>query len=122
FLPPTVPKAAGNVPAKWLDLEPIAFAELKWAAKHESGRVPFHIEATGTDYLVSSRFELAEGPQAAKSYRVAFERPGFSVRIDTRLELSSTPETWRIAWTVRASEGGKPVHDVSDVIAIPRRP
>jgi uncharacterized protein len=83
-----------------------------------------HLAATGTDYFITSRFDLTPMPggqaRALKSYRIAFERPGWSIRICTRLEVSSTPDAFQITWTIEAQEGGQVVHSVSRRTGVPR--
>jgi predicted acyl esterase len=96
---------------KWIDTahEPIAWPPRENAPAHNATTAAHHLPATGTDYFVTSRFELqtTENRQgwAAKSYRVAFERPGWSIRIDTRLEVTSTSDTFEIAWVIEARDG-----------------
>lgn len=114
-------------PAKWLDATQEAFLPtgLTGAAAHAPPAYAYHLAATGTDYRLASRFEVAladAGRQAAaaKVYRVAMERPGWSIRIDTRLVVRSEPRAFRIAWTVRATENGAVVFDNSDETRAPR--
>lgn len=83
-----------------------------------------HLAATGTDYFIASRFDVAtvghNDARAAKYYRVAFERPGWSIRIDTALEVASTPDAFRITWRIEAHEGAKLVHGVARSTSVPR--
>ena len=114
-------------PAKWLAPAKEAFLPtgLTRAAAHAPPAYAYHLPATGTDYRLASRFEVAladAGRQAAaaKVYRVAMERPGWSIRLDTRLVVRSEPKAFRIAWTVRATENGAPVFDRTDGARVPR--
>ncbi|MBS0470065.1 MAG: CocE/NonD family hydrolase [Proteobacteria bacterium] len=122
--PTKLPRGGMGIP-RWLDPngEAIAFAPMAGASVHNAGSA-YHLEATGTDYLTASRFEVQSLPMdqavAAKSYRVAFERPGWSIRIDTRLEVRSTPEAFAIRWTHMAKEGGKEVHCTERQAFVPR--
>jgi predicted acyl esterase len=106
---------------KWLDRakEAIAFAPKPGAATHEAASASYHLPATGTDYLIRSRFET-DGAWAAKSYRVAWERPGFSIRIDTRLEVSATPDAWHVVWILRARDADGVIIDAGGDARIPR--
>ena len=83
-----------------------------------------HLAATGTDYLITSRFDLTPlsggEARAVKSYRVAFERPGWSIRIFTRLDVSSTPDAFHIAWMIEARDGSELVHRVERQTSVPR--
>ena len=83
-----------------------------------------HLLATGTDYYIASRFDLSPAADnracAAKSYRVAFERTDWSIRVDTWLELSSTRDRHQIAWKIAASESGVTVHSVERVTTVKR--
>lgn len=120
--PPKLSRAGIGAP-RWLEpaKEPIAFAAIPGAAAQESVSA-YH--RSGTDYLIASRFEVQLLPKdqavAAKSYRVAFERPGWSIRIDTRLEVRSTPEAFAIRWTHMVEEGGKEVHCTDRQALVPR--
>ncbi len=116
------PQAAPTVrpqALKWIDRqrEPIAWPPRENAPAHAAATAAHHLLRTGTDYLVTSRFEIDSGAEqgwTAKSYRVAFERPGWSIRIDTRLEVASTPDRFEIGWTLRAEENGQPFHSVEN--------
>jgi hypothetical protein len=81
-----------------------------------------HLPATGTDYYIASRFDLsaAAGNRACavKSYRVAFERPGWSIRVDTRLELTSTQDVHHIVWKIEAVESGMTIHSVEHATSV----
>ncbi|HEY4941044.1 MAG TPA: CocE/NonD family hydrolase [Rhizomicrobium sp.] len=83
-----------------------------------------HLAATGTDYFIASRFDVATVGQsdarAAKYYRVAFERPGWSIRIDTALDVVSTPDAFHIIWRIEAREGPELVHSVARSASVPR--
>jgi hypothetical protein len=125
FAAPAAARAMRAGPLKWLSAEQqkIAWPPRENAPAHAATTAAHHLAATGTDYFVSSRFELTGEDQqgwAAKSYRVAFERPGWSIRIDTRLEVSSTPEVFQIAWTVEARDGETQVHRANHRVDVPR--
>lgn len=83
-----------------------------------------HLAATGTDYFITSRFDLTplsgREARAVKSYRVALERPGWSIRIFTRLDVSSTPDAFHIAWMIEARDGSELVHRVERQTSVPR--
>jgi predicted acyl esterase len=122
FAPPeTAPLDAPPEKLKWLDRaqEAIAFAARPGAAAHETASAAYHLPATGTDYLVRSRFET-DGAWAAKSYRIAWERPGFSIRTDIRLEVSSTNDSCRVVWTLRARDDEGVIVDTRGDETIPR--
>lgn len=113
--------------AKWLDPAKETFLPtgLTGGAVHAPAAFAYHLPATGTDYRLASRFEVAltDGGReaaAAKVYRVAMERPGWSIRLDTRLVVRSEPKAFRITWTVRATENGATVFDRSDEARVPR--
>jgi hypothetical protein len=129
--PPPVfapPQAAGSTrleKLRWLDAvtERIAWPPRDNSPVHTATTAAHHLPRTGTDYLVTSRFQIDNEHwqgRATKVYRVAFERPGWSVRIDTRLEVTSTPDTFEIAWTINAEEGGQPFHRIEDRATVPR--
>ncbi len=94
------------------------------AISHSGNSAAHHLTATGTDYYIASRFDTEALPSyqgaATKLYRVAFERPGWSIRIDTRLEITSMPDTFEIAWSISAMDDGKPFHHVEDRTTVPR--
>jgi predicted acyl esterase len=127
FPPPATAKPAAMAAAKWLDAarEPLLPTGLAGAAAHAPPARAYHLPATGTDYLVASRFELMLTDQgreaaAAKVSRAALERPGWSIRTDTRLVVRSEPEAFHIAWTLRAAEDGVTVFERSDTASVPR--
>ncbi len=127
FVPPAAAAASQMEKLKWIDRreEGIVFPRLELpAATHEAVSAAYHLPATGTDYYIASRFEIANAgdgqAQVAKSYRVAFERPGFSIRIDTRLEVLSTADQYRIAWTIRAFDNGAPFHAIDGASNVAR--
>jgi hypothetical protein len=111
---------------KWIDPthEPIAWPLRESAAAHSATTAAHHLSATGTDYFVTSRFELETLKDwqgwSAKSYRVAFERPGWSIRIDTRLEVTSTDDAFEIAWMIKARDGGSLIHRADKRATVPR--
>jgi len=127
FAPPVTAKGATLGPPKWLDpsQEALLPTGLAGAAAHAPEATAYHLGETGTDYRLASRFEVAlmgQGRQAvaAKVYRAAFERPGWSVRVATRLVVRSTPGTFEIAWTVQGIENGRTIFDHSDAVSVPR--
>ena len=89
-----------------------------------SNSAAHHLIATDTDYYIASRFDLLSMPDnqacVAKFYRVAFERPGWSIRIDTRLELTSAPDAFHIAWNIEARESGTLVHSIERAASVRR--
>ena len=88
---------------------------------HDAVSAAHHLTATGTDYAIAARFEVApEGSWAAKSYRAAFARADWHIRIETRLELSSTPDAYHVHWRIAAHEGDTLVHEVDETHRIPR--
>lgn len=105
------------------DAEP-ADLDLPGAAVLESQSLGHHLPDTGADYLWRSRFGLAltgaGQAVAAKTAAIAFERPGWSIRIETRLEVRSTADAFEIGWSVRAREAGAVVFDRSDTARVPR--
>jgi len=121
FAEPVVAEAGATEKLKWIDRksEAIAWPAREHVAVREATTAAHHIPAIGTDYFITSRFEVTND-WAAKSYRIALERPGFSVRIDTRLELSSTPQIYEIRWMITARDGETIVHMVNDSITIAR--
>ncbi|HEX2592613.1 MAG TPA: CocE/NonD family hydrolase, partial [Rhizomicrobium sp.] len=118
--PVTVPSAA-NEKLKWVDreAEAIVFPARESALVRKGTSAAQHQVSSGTDILITSRFEVLRD-WAAKSYRIAFERPGFSIRIDTRLEVASNENAWQISWWLKASDDGVVVHDHSGNSVIPR--
>lgn len=127
FQAPVTAEAPAMGPAKWLDpsKETLLSTGLNGAAAHATPAYAYHLPATGTDYRLASRFELmlTDGGReaaAAKVYRAALERPGWSIRVDTRLVVTSEPTAFRVAWTVRATENGAVVFDHSDEARVPR--
>jgi len=125
FEPPQAATAQRRENLRWIDpgREPIVWPARENASARTATTAAHHLAATGTDYFITSRFEIdndtAEG-WAAKSYRIAFARPGWSIRIDTRLEVTSTPDTFDIAWSITATDDGKPFHHVEDRVSVPR--
>jgi uncharacterized protein len=127
FEPAVTAKGAVVGPPKWLDpaRETLLETGLTGAAAHAPPAYAYHLAATGTDYRLASRFELVladNGHQAAaaKVYRAAFERPGWSIRINTRLVVRSRPTAFAIDWTVQAWEGGAVVFDRSGKESVAR--
>ena len=127
FEAPVTATAAAMGPAKWLDAskETLLPTGLTGAAANVPEAFAYHLAATGTDYRLASRFELAltdGGRQAvaAKVYRAAFERPGWSIRVNTRLVVGSTPTAFQIAWTVQGIENGATIFDRSGEVRVPR--
>ena len=127
FEPPVTAPAPAMGPAKWVDAakEALLPTGLTGAAAHAAPAFAYHLPATGTDYRLASRFELllTDGGReaaAAKVYRAALDRPGWSIRLDTRLVVRSEPKAFRITWTLRATENGAVVFDKSDEASVPR--
>jgi hypothetical protein len=125
FAPPQSPPDVTEK-LKWIDRaeEHIAYPRLANAVTREALSAAHHLPATGTDYFIATRFEIAGlggEARAAKSYRVAFERPGFSIRIDTRLELIPSDDRYRINWTIDARDNGTPFHAITASSYVPRR-
>jgi hypothetical protein len=121
FAEPVAAEGSPSGKLKWIDrkAEPIGWLPLEHAATREATTAAHHLAATGTDYFITSRFEVSHN-RAAKSCRVAFERAGFSIRIDTRLEVAAAADAFHISWQVRASEDGRIVHDLSGDRDVPR--
>jgi predicted acyl esterase len=110
---------------KWInpENEPLPPAAMDVVSLH--GRESaLHIPSTGTDYFIATRFDLAAGggevASVAKFYHVAFERPDWSIRVETALEVSSTPTSFSIAWRIEAREGALVVHRTQRETEIPR--
>jgi len=117
FAAPEHANVATREQLKWIDPVREAFPPpAKDVVSLTSILAAHHLPATRTDYYIASRFDLSLGADdracAVKSYRVAFERPGWSIRVNTWLELFSTPEEHRIAWKIEAQESGVTVHSV----------
>jgi hypothetical protein len=114
-------------PLKWIDseAEPLPSAGLANAAAYASRGAAHHLPATGTDYFSAARFEVAlreDGREAVavRVGRAAFQRPGWSVRVETRLEVTSKPGVFEVSWSIRAEHNGAVVHDHSEMIEVPR--
>jgi predicted acyl esterase len=125
FGPPQTAPATPRQKLKWIDpqREEIAWPPHENAAAHDATTAAHHLPATGTDYFIASRFEVAHDDGqgwAAKSYRVAFERPGWSIRIDVQLEVTSTEKSFEIAWTINAEENDQPFHYEARYASVPR--
>ena len=124
FAPPITAPAAMPEKARWIDPAKEHLPPAAPGAVSLSEAAAFHLAATGTDYYTASRFDLlpagASDARAVKCYRVAFERPGWSVRIDTQLDVSSTPDAFHIAWRIDAWEGETPFHFVARQTSVPR--
>ncbi len=125
FPPAEIPPGPKMGKPRWLDPaeEGIAFQPMSGASVHETASA-YHLDATGTDYGIAARFEvkaLADGEAwAAKGHRVALKRPGWSIRLDTRLEVRSSPGVFEIAWLIEAAENGQPVHRATRKTTVPR--
>ena len=94
-------------------------------AVYDSRSAAHHLPATGTDYFSAARFALAlsdGGRQAvaAKVTRTAFQRPDWSVRVDTRLVVASSPAAFEVRWTIRAEHDGAVIHDYAGEAMVPR--
>jgi hypothetical protein len=127
FEPAAIAQGPAMEPVKWLDAakERLLPSGLTGAAAHAPDAFAYHLAATGTDYRLASRFELAltdGGRQAAaaKVYRAALERPGWSIRVTTRLVVRSERNAFAIDWTVQATENGASVFDRSGKARVPR--
>jgi uncharacterized protein len=118
------PSHGGGIAAlRWLDTanHGVTAPPRPGALTHDTTSAAHHLTATGTDYHIASRFEIApDGDWAAKSYHVVFERPGWRIRIDTRLEVSSTPDAFHVRWHIKAHDGETLVHRVDESASIPR--
>lgn len=127
FDPPQTAAGASVSALKWLDpagaiLPP---SGLNTPVSYTSPPIGFHLDATGTDYRLQSRFDVAlteRGRQAAASkvYRAAIERPEWSIRITTSLLVRSSPDAFVIDWSIQADEGGKPAFSRKRRIQVPR--
>jgi len=127
FAQPVTAPGSGLGPAKGLNPanEPLLVSGLTGTLAYAPPAGAYHLDATATDYYRATRFELGlcdGGRQAvaAKMFRVAFERPDWSVRIATRLVVRSTPAAFQIDWTVQALENGRTIYDHSDATIVPR--
>lgn len=127
FAQPVTAPGAALGPTRWLNPanEPLPGPGLTGATAYSPSPAAWHLDATGTDYYRASRFELAlsdGGRQAAaaKVFRVAFERPDWSIRIDTRLIVRSTPAAFRVDWTLQAVENGRTIFDHGEAAIVPR--
>jgi uncharacterized protein len=125
--PPCRAARAEVAALQWIDpqAEVLPPSGLEHAAAFEARGAGHHLPATGTDYFSASRFELAlanagRQAKAVKVARTLFQRPDWSVRVDTRLALTSTPEGFEIDWGIRAEHDGVVVHDHTDTAAVPR--
>jgi putative CocE/NonD family hydrolase len=123
FAPPEPANVAMREPLKWID--PVQEAlppSAKDVASLTSISAAHHLPATRTDYYMASRFDLSAAAgnraRAVKSYRVAFERPGWSIRVDTRLELTSTLGVHHIVWKIEAVESGMRIHSVEHATSV----
>jgi predicted acyl esterase len=122
FEAPLSSPSTGIAALKWLDAtQDVPTAPRPNALTHHATGAAHHLMATGTDYHIVSRFEIApDGDWAAKSCRVAFERPDWRIRIDARLEVSSTPDAFEVRWHVEARDGDTLVHRADETQRIPR--
>lgn len=128
FEPPLTAAAGAIGPPKWLDPAAATLLPTRLAAPaatYAPAPTAYHLADTATDYHRASRFELSlleQGQQAvaAKTYSAAFERPDWSVRVATRLEVRSTPSAFRVEWTLQAFESDKLIFDRSDGAIVPR--
>jgi putative CocE/NonD family hydrolase len=129
FEPPSRSWRAEVAALKWVDPQAQALSPsgLANTAAYDACSASHHLPATGTDYFSASRFELAladDGRQASavKQARTLFERPDWSVRVETRLTVTSTPVAFHIAWRIHAEHDGIVVHDHNEEAQVPRRP
>jgi putative CocE/NonD family hydrolase len=127
FADPRKTARADVAALKWIDpdREVLPTTGLADAAAYDSRSAAHHLPATGTDYFSGSRFELALGHDgrqatAAKVARTVFQRPDWSIRVDTRLAVTSTPDAFEIEWTVRAEHNGAVLHDVTEKTRVAR--
>jgi predicted acyl esterase len=127
FEPPVTAPGPAVGPAKWLDAakETLLPSGLVGAAASAPPAFAYHLAATGTDYRLASRFELllTDGGReaaAAKMYRAALERPGWSIRVNTRLVVRSEPKVFAVNWTVQAVENGTEIFNRSGEARVPR--
>lgn len=127
FAPPVTAPAPAMEAAKWLDAakENLLPSGLTGAAVRAPPAFAYHLPATGTDYRLASRLELllTDGGReaaAAKIYRTALERPGWSIRVNTRLVVRSEPKAFAVNWTVQATENGTQIFDRSGHARVPR--
>ncbi|MBL6853908.1 MAG: hypothetical protein ISS15_18305 [Alphaproteobacteria bacterium] len=124
FAPPQTRAARRPGALQWIDpqREPVAWDRPSPASIRTSTTAAHNLG--GTDYFITSRFDLLIDEDwqgwAAKSYRIAFERPGWSVRIDTRLEVRSAEDSFVIAWTINATENGEPFYHTADGTSVLR--
>jgi uncharacterized protein len=127
FAPPGRIERVKPTGPQWIDpgehaLSPSGLAH---AAAHDSPGVAYHLGATGTDYFSASRFELALSADsrqatAVKTSRTLFQRPDWSITVDTRLAVTSTATAFQITWSVRATHDGEVVHDYAGQAEVPR--
>ncbi len=127
FAQPLTASGAAIGTARWLNPanEPLPGTGLTGATAYAPPPAAWHLDATGMDYYRASRFELAlsDGGQqavAAKVFRVAFQRPDWSVRVATRLIVRSTRAAFQVDWTLQAVENGRTIFDHSEAAIIPR--
>jgi hypothetical protein len=124
FPPPLSASFAAPQRVKWIDIAAEKLPPAPPGAVSLSEAAAFHLAATGTDYFTASRLDLlpigVSDARAVKSYRVAFERPGWSIRIDTQLDVSSTPDAFHIAWRIDAWEGKTAFHSTARTTSIAR--
>jgi hypothetical protein len=125
FEPPQRAPAAQIEALKWIVPDKEGLPPPSPRAISRSGNAAaHHLTATGTDYYIASRFDTEALPAyqgaATKLYRVAFERPEWSIRIDTRLEVTSTRDAFEIAWHINAAENGRVFHHAEDRTSVPR--
>jgi len=121
FAEPRKAPRAEMASLQWIDADREALPPtgLTGAAAYDSRSAAHYLPATATDYFSAARFELAlseDGRQAtaARVSRTAFQRPDWSIRVDTRLVVVSTPDVFEIRWTVRAKHDGEVVYDHSE--------
>ncbi|MBL8556318.1 MAG: CocE/NonD family hydrolase [Phenylobacterium sp.] len=127
FEPPVTAPGPAMGAAKWLDASKETFlpSGLTGAAAVAPPAFAYHLPATGTDYRLASRFELllTDGGReaaAAKMYRAALERPGWSIRVNTRLVVRSEPKAFNVSWTIQATEKGTEIFNRTGDARVPR--
>jgi len=107
FAEPHTPEWPKMSALKWIDadVEKLAPTELKDAAGLNRRVIANHMDATGTDYCISKRFTVAPS-ECEGVWRAAIERPDWSVRVDTRLNVRADPDAFVIGWMVHAESDG----------------
>jgi hypothetical protein len=116
----------GTEKLKWIDRaeERIAYPRLANAVTREALSAVHHLPATGTDYYIASRFEIAGlGVSLARRNPIAspssgLDSPSGSTR---RLEVVPGDDRYRINWAIDARDNGAPFHAITASSYVPRR-